>query len=69
MRQTEAVLPGEFLAAMAQVYGALTAERLPAAVEIAELPDLIRGYEELKLRRIEEYRARLAAALADGESR
>lgn len=67
MRRTEAALPGEFLASMSRVYGALTADRLDRAVEIAQLPDLIRGYEDLKLRRIGEYRERLASALSTYE--
>ena len=65
MRRTEAALPAEFLATMTTVYASLTADRLPAAVEIAGLPDLIRGYEDLKIRRIAEYRERNAAAVAD----
>jgi hypothetical protein len=34
-------------------------------VSIAGLPDMIRGYEELKLRRIAEYRSTVAAELVD----
>jgi indolepyruvate ferredoxin oxidoreductase len=49
---------------MATVYAALDAERLDGAVAIAELPDMIRGYEDLKLRRVDEYRDRVAAALS-----
>ena len=41
--------------------GALTADNLDAAVAVAELPDLVRGYEELKLERVAEFRRRLAA--------
>ncbi len=65
MRRTEAALPDEFLATMATVYASLSADRLTAAVEIAGLPDVIRGYEDLKLRRVAEYRERTAVALAD----
>jgi indolepyruvate ferredoxin oxidoreductase len=63
MRRIEAMLPAEFLSTMATVYAALDAERLDGAVAIAELPDMIRGYEDLKLRRVDEYRDRVAAAL------
>ena len=38
---------------------------LDALVEIAELPDLIRGYEEIKLRTVERYRTALATALRE----
>ena len=41
-------------------------ERVPfdAAVKLAELPDLVRGYEEIKLARVESYRQRLREAVA-----
>ena len=63
LRRQERALPGQFLDAMTEVYRFLDIDNLAAAVAIAELPDNIRGYEELKLRRITEYRAELAAAL------
>ena len=31
-------------------------ERLAVAIDLAELPDMIRGYEELKVARVSEYR-------------
>ena len=64
MRRAEAALPEEFLASMRRVYAGLDAGNLPAAVEIAGLPDGIRGYEELKERRIAEWREANTAALA-----
>ncbi len=64
MRRVERALPGEFLATMDTVYGALTAANLDQAVALAELPDMIRGYEDLKLRRVGEYRERCATLLA-----
>ena len=42
------------------MYEHLTADRLDEAVAIAGLPDRVRGYEDLKLRRIGEYRRELA---------
>ncbi len=60
VRRAERALPGEYLAAMTKVLGSLTAENLDAAVRVAELPDLVRGYEELKLERVAEFRRRLA---------
>ena len=60
MRRLERALPGEYLQAMGVVYEHLTADRLDEAVAIAELPDRVRGYEDLKLRRIGEYRRELA---------
>ena len=63
MRRLERELPGEFRAALAEVYPALTTENHAEAVAIANLPDLVRGYEDLKLRRVAEYRDQLSAAL------
>jgi indolepyruvate ferredoxin oxidoreductase len=63
LRRIEAALPAEFLATMDTVYAGLDAEHLDAAVTIAELPDMIRGYEDLKMRRVGAYRARNAAEL------
>ncbi len=64
MRRIEAALPGEFLDTMATVYASLAPDRLDGAVLIAGLPDGIRGYEDLKLRRVGEYRARVRDELA-----
>src|SRR6185436_18788679 len=51
------------LSAMDRVLAALSAEKLDAAVKLAELPDLVRGYEEIKLARVESYRQRLREAV------
>ena len=64
IRRLERALPGEYLEAMQAVYEGLTADRLDEAVAIAELPDRVRGYEDLKLRRIGEYRRELSDRLA-----
>jgi indolepyruvate ferredoxin oxidoreductase len=64
VRRIERELPGEYIAAIDRVLAGLTSERLDAAVKLAELPDLVRGYEEIKLARVESYRKRLAGALA-----
>jgi indolepyruvate ferredoxin oxidoreductase len=63
VRRAERSLPGEYRAAIERVLPALTAENLLEAVTIAELPDLVRGYEELKLERVAEFRRRLAEAV------
>jgi indolepyruvate ferredoxin oxidoreductase len=64
IRRLERALPGEYLDAMRRVYERLTADHLDEAVAIAALPDLVRGYEDLKLRRIGEYRQELDRRLA-----
>jgi indolepyruvate ferredoxin oxidoreductase len=69
VRRLERQLPVEYAGAVRRVAGALTAARLADAVEVAALPDQVRGYDDLKLRRAGAYRAELAArvaALADG---
>jgi indolepyruvate ferredoxin oxidoreductase len=43
---------------------ALTPATHPTAVEIARLPDVIRGYENVKLVSVERYHARLAVLQA-----
>jgi indolepyruvate ferredoxin oxidoreductase len=63
VRRVERALPREYRAALAQVFSALDATNLAAAVALAELPDLVRGYENLKLRRVAEFRARLRESL------
>ena len=64
LRRTERELPGEYRAAVRQLLAGLSDERLDEAVAIAGLPDLVRGYEDLKMRRVGEYRAELARRLA-----
>ena len=46
----------------------LTAENLPAAVTLASLPDQVRGYEEVKMRNVERYRAAIALGLTTDTS-
>jgi indolepyruvate ferredoxin oxidoreductase len=65
MRRTEAGLPDEFRRTLEVVEAALQPALLDEAIAIAALPDLVRGYEALKTRRIAEYRSQMAVALAD----
>jgi len=64
IRRIERELPDEYLAAMRTVYARLADAALVGAIAIAELPDQVRGFEDLKIRRIGEYRQQLASALA-----
>jgi indolepyruvate ferredoxin oxidoreductase len=64
LRRSERELPVEYRSAIEQVLPKLTVTNLDDAVELAGLPDLVRGYEDLKARRIGEYREQLTAALA-----
>ncbi len=68
MRRTEAALPDEFRRSLAVVARSIRPVQLDAAIAVANLPDSIRGYEDLKMRRIAEYREQMASALAEFES-
>ena len=63
MRRAERALPERFASTLRSLYPKLTAANHELLVEIAALPDLIRGYEDLKFRRIAEYERKLAAAV------
>jgi indolepyruvate ferredoxin oxidoreductase len=64
VRRLERELPSEYVAAIDRALAALSAEKLDDAIALAELPDLVRGYEEIKVRRVETYRQRLREALS-----
>jgi len=63
LRRTERALPGEYRAALDLVLRSLSADNLEIAIALAQLPDHVRGYESLKRRRVDEYRAQLNDAL------
>ncbi len=69
VRRLERELVTEYRDVVDQLVAGLTAENLPVAIEIASLPDQVRGYEDLKVRRAGEYRAELARALDEFRSR
>ncbi len=64
VRKIERAMIPEYEQAIETVLARLTPENLPAAIAIARLPDQVRGYEHIKLRRATAYRAELAARLA-----
>ena len=63
VRRTERSLVREYTDALGAVLPRLTPANHDAAVALAELPDLVRGYERLKLERTAEFRTRLTTAL------
>ncbi|MGF1597641.1 MAG: indolepyruvate ferredoxin oxidoreductase family protein [Acidimicrobiales bacterium] len=63
LRRIERSLPADYDRAIDRLLGSLGADNLAAAVAIAGLPDRVRGYEELKRRRIDKYRHELARDL------
>ena len=64
VRRTERTLVSEYRAVIGQVLTGLTTANHALAVEIASLPDLVRGYEEIKLGNVAAYRDRMAGLLA-----
>jgi indolepyruvate ferredoxin oxidoreductase len=64
LRRTERALATEFLGIVATLSEHLTEANYEQAVGIAELPDVIRGYEEVKLANVDTYRTRVDSLLA-----
>ncbi|TNC26938.1 indolepyruvate ferredoxin oxidoreductase family protein [Amycolatopsis alkalitolerans] len=62
VRRVERALIGEYRDAVSRALAAAPGD--PAVLELAELPDLIRGYEEIKLANVARYRERQANLLA-----
>ena len=60
VRKVERAMIPEYVAAIDRLTDTLTATNLDSATEIAALPDQVRGYEDLKLRRAAVYRTELA---------
>ncbi len=60
VRRVERAVIDEYRSALAAAVASLSAESFERAVEIAGSPELVRGYEEIKLAGVERFRARLA---------
>jgi indolepyruvate ferredoxin oxidoreductase len=60
VRRVERRLIREYRQLIESLLSDLTAENYAIAVQIAELPDMIRGYEAIKLASVEEFRQRVA---------
>src|SRR5262249_18525746 len=56
VRRVERALAGEYRAMIGKSLADLRPETYERAVKLASLPDLIRGYEEVKLRNVERFR-------------
>jgi indolepyruvate ferredoxin oxidoreductase len=57
IRQLERALIGEYRGLVEQALTELSPATYERAVELAGLPDMIRGYEQIKLRNVERFRA------------
>ena len=56
VRRLERALPGEYRALIEKALTGLSPGSYERAVALASLPDLIRGYEQVKLRSVERFR-------------
>jgi indolepyruvate ferredoxin oxidoreductase len=59
VRRTERALIVEYRAVITDLLTDLTAQRIPTALQIAALPDVIRGYEGVKMANVEAYHDQL----------
>ncbi len=64
IRRIERALPGEYRDLLDRAVAHLDAGTAEQVTELAGLPDLVRGYEDIKLANIATYRARAAELLA-----
>ncbi|KAA2258134.1 indolepyruvate ferredoxin oxidoreductase family protein [Solihabitans fulvus] len=65
LRRVERELVTEYVQVALRLAAELTAGNHALAVRIAGLPDVVRGYEEIKLASVETYRARMQESLRD----
>ena len=63
VRRVERDLPRQYMSLVDRALESLSVETLPVAVEIGKLPDLIRGYEQIKLVGVEHFHQRAAELL------
>ena len=62
MRRVERALLGEYRALIERALGGLSRRRPTSArCRLARLPDVIRGYEDIKLRNVEKFREEVRA--------
>ena len=65
VRKVERKLANEYIATIDRALAKLSAQNFDRVVELAETPDLVRGYEDIKLANVEHYRIRVAELLAE----
>jgi indolepyruvate ferredoxin oxidoreductase len=65
LRRVERKLVGEYRDLVRSALARLTPDTVDAVVALAELTDLVRGYEDIKLANVATFRERAAAALAE----
>jgi indolepyruvate ferredoxin oxidoreductase len=60
VRRVERRLPGEYMALVDKALETLSPQTAWLVVEIAELPEMVRGYEEIKLAAVARFQKRAA---------
>jgi indolepyruvate ferredoxin oxidoreductase len=65
VRRTERALITEYREVVEQLLAGLTEGNHDLAVQVAALPDLVRGYEEIKLATVRAYHEKLAELRAE----
>ena len=68
VRRVERGLVREYIEVLEELLSALSPHTHELASKIAGLPDIVRGYEEIKLRNVTDYRERLSALLQEFRS-
>jgi indolepyruvate ferredoxin oxidoreductase len=61
VRRTERAILAHYRGLLEQLAGELSVESYDRACRLAELPDVVRGYESVKMRNVELYREQLRA--------
>ncbi len=64
VRRVERRLPGEYTALVTRGLAGADEASLPTVIELAELPDIVRGYEQIKLDNVTRFRAEADELLA-----
>jgi indolepyruvate ferredoxin oxidoreductase len=64
VRRVERALPVEYMELVDFALAHLSEETLEPVLEVANLPELVRGYEEIKLAGVERFQARAAELTA-----
>jgi indolepyruvate ferredoxin oxidoreductase len=67
VRQVERELIGEYRALIEGVLAGLSCDTVEQAVQLAELPDMIRGYEDVKLANVARFRQKVQETQAEKE--
>lgn len=65
VRRTERELVSQYVAVVGRLAEVVDEENFPTVLSIVSLPDVVRGYEEVKMASVERYRARLEELLEE----